>query len=296
MQNLSDLEFDSLTLFDSFYVLNLIKDFDEIICVFDTYKQDSLKNRTRHLRQKGRDPTQYQVRDETCLKNTPLSRFLSHNQTKSDLTKYLAEKVQLYNAESDKIIITSAAGHTNSNVDLGPFPDNNHEEADTLMICLGVFAAERHSKKAQITFFSPDTDVLVLLVANFDRLPTSTSISMASGIKQIEPIWKSLGPERSKALLGLHAFSGTDNTGRFAGVGKKTWMKLFLESSDAIVDALTSLCVEENISENNVLTLAKLVCKAYRPKGLQIESIPEIPICFVSIWQRVINFRQLWEH
>ena len=216
------------------------------------------------------------MRDETCLKNTPLSRFLSHNQTKSDLTKYLAEKVQLYNAESDKIIITSAAGHTNSNVDLGPFPDNNHEEADTLMICLDVFAAERHSKKAQITFFSPDTDVLVLLVANFDRLPTSTSISMASGIKQIEPIWKSLGPERSKALLGLHAFSGTDNTGRFAGVGKKTWMKLFLESSDAIVDALTSLCVEENISENNVLTLAKLVCKAYRPKGLQIESIPEL--------------------
>ena len=53
-------------------------------------------------------------------------------------------------------------------------------------------------------------------------------------------------------------------------------MKLFLESSDAIVDALTSLCVEENISEYNVLTLAKLVCKAYRPKGLQIESIPEL--------------------
>jgi len=38
-------------------------------------------------------------------------------------------------------------------VDLGPFSDNNHEEADTLMICLGVFAAERHSKKAQVTFF-----------------------------------------------------------------------------------------------------------------------------------------------
>ena len=125
-------------------LLTLTKDFDEIICVFDTYKQDSLKNRTRHLRQKGRDPTQYQVRDETSLKNTPLSRFLSHNQTKSDLTKYLSEKVQLYNKESDKIIITSAAGYTNSNIDIGPFPENNHEEADTLMICLGVIAAERH--------------------------------------------------------------------------------------------------------------------------------------------------------
>ena len=99
---------------------------------------------------------------------------------------------------------------------------------------------------------------------------------MVSGIKHIESIWRSLGPERSKALLGLHAFYGTDNTGRFAGMGKKTWMKLLLQSNDAIIDALASLCAEEHISEDHVLTLAKFVCQAYRPKGLQIESIPEL--------------------
>ena len=231
-------------------LLNLTKDFDEIICVFDTYKEDSLRNRTRHLRQKGRDPIKYQVRDETSLKNIPLGRFLSHNQTKSDLTKYLAEKVQLYNKDSDKIIITSAAGFTNSNIDVGPLPDNNHEEADTLMICLGMFSSERHSKQAKMTFFSPDTDVLVLLVTNFEKLPKNTTISMVSSIKHIESIWRSLGPERSKALLGLHAFSGTDNTGRFAGMGKKTWMKLFIQSNNARIDALTSLCAEEHISED----------------------------------------------
>ena len=104
------------------------------------------------------------------------------------MTKYLAENILLYNKDSDKIIITSALGHTKSNIDVGPFSDNNHEEADTLMVCLGVSAAERHSKKAHITFLSPDTDVLVLLIANFDRLPKSTSISMVSGVKQIEPI------------------------------------------------------------------------------------------------------------
>ena len=42
-------------------LLNLTRDFDEVICVFDTYKKDSLKNKTRQKRQKGRDPTQYQV-------------------------------------------------------------------------------------------------------------------------------------------------------------------------------------------------------------------------------------------
>ena len=139
-----------------------------------------------------------------------------------------------------------------------------------------MFSSERHSKQAKRTFFWPDTDVLVLLVTNFEKLPKNTTISMVSGIKHIESIWRSLGPERSKALLGLHAFSGTDNTGRFAGMGKKTWVKLFLQSNDAIIDALASLCAEEHISEDHVLTLAKFVCQAYRPKGLQIESIPEL--------------------
>ena len=34
-----------------------------------------------------------------------------------------------------------------------PFPDNNHEEADTLMICLGVSATERNSRDAEMPFF-----------------------------------------------------------------------------------------------------------------------------------------------
>jgi len=86
------------------------------------------------------------------------------------------------------------AGHTSSNRDVGPFPDNNHEEADTLMICMGVSATEQNSMDAQMTFFSPDTDVLVLIIANYDRMPKNTSISMASRVQQIVPLWAALGP------------------------------------------------------------------------------------------------------
>jgi len=52
----------------------------------------------------------------------------------------------------------------------------------------------------QMTFSSPDTDVLVLIIANYDRLPKNTSISMASSVQQIEPLSAALGPERAKAL------------------------------------------------------------------------------------------------
>ena len=68
-----------------------MKDFDEVIVVFDTYRYGSLKNKTRQNRRKGNDPVQYQVRDETRI---PLNRFLScdKKKTNADLTDYLAEK------------------------------------------------------------------------------------------------------------------------------------------------------------------------------------------------------------
>ncbi len=257
-------------------LLNLTRDFDEVIVVFDTYKTDSLKNRTRQKRRKGNDPVQYQVRDETSIRHITLSRFLSHNQTKSDLTEYLAEKILEFNKDSSKLIITSAAGRTRCNRDVGPLPDNNHEEADTLMICLGVSATERNSKDAHMTFFSPDTDVLVLVIANYDRLPINTTISMASGVQEVRPIWKALGQEKAKALPGLHAFTGTDNTGRFCRIGKATWFKLFLAAEDDIIEALATLCEDVNVSEELQVTLAQFVCSAYCPKGIQLLNIPEL--------------------
>ena len=87
-----------------------------------------------------------------------MNRFLSHDQTKADLTEYLADKILEYNKHSPKLVITSAAGHTRSNKDVGLFSENNHEEADTLMICLGVDATKRNSMDSKMTFFSPDTE------------------------------------------------------------------------------------------------------------------------------------------
>ena len=101
----------------------------------------------------------------------------------------------------------SLVDDTRSNRGVGPFPDNNHEEADTLMICLGVSATERNSVDAQMTFFSPDTNVLVLITANYGRLPKNTSISMASSVQQIKPLWTALGPD-SMHFLGETTLDG----------------------------------------------------------------------------------------
>lgn len=77
-------------------------------------------------------------------------------------------------------------------------------------------------------------------------------------------------------MPGLHAFSGADNTGRFARIGKPTWFKLFMEAEDDVIEALCTLCDDADMSEDFQLTLAQFVCTAYCPKGIQLSSIPEL--------------------
>lgn len=73
-------------------LMSLTRDCDEIILVFDTYREDSLKSATRDRRRQGRAQIQYQVTDDTNIKHIPMNRFLSHDKTKAGLTNYLAAK------------------------------------------------------------------------------------------------------------------------------------------------------------------------------------------------------------
>ena len=256
-------------------LMSLTVDYDEIILVFDTYREDSLKSATRDKRRQGKAPIQYQVRDDTSIKHIPMSRFLSHDKTKNDLTNYLAAKTLQYNNSSQKLVITCSSGHTKSNKDL-IFEDNNHEEADTLLIYQAVLASHRNPPDAKMVFFSPDTDVLVLALANYDLVLKNTSISMVSGVMEIEPIWTVLGAERAKALPAFHAFTGADNTRRFSRIGKATWLQAYLKAAPDVISSLQMLSTEAEVTETMLSTLTSFVCQAYCPKGIYIKNISEL--------------------
>lgn len=253
----------------------LTRDYDEIILVFDTYRDDSLKSATRAKRRQGHAPIQYQITDGTNIKHIPMSRFLSHDKTKADLTKYLAAKIIEYNSTSHKLVITSSSGYTRSNEDLH-FPDNNHEEADTLLIYQAILASERNPPDAQMVVFSPDTDVLVLFIANYDLMLMNTSISMASGVMKIDRIRRAIGAERAKALPAFHAFTGADNTGRFSRIGKSTWLKVFMKADTDVISSFQMLSTEREVTDTMFATLASFVCVAYSPKGIYIKTISEL--------------------
>lgn len=125
-----------------------------------------------------------------------------------------------YNKDSEKVFITSAKGFTRYN-------KNNHKEADTLMVYLAV-AVSQQGVDGELVLFSPDTDVLALILANYDRQCRKTTISITSGCFEIEPIWKAIGRDKAKALPMFHAFTGPDSIGRFSRTGKKKWFEQYM--------------------------------------------------------------------
>ena len=98
-----------------------------------------------------------------------------------------------------------------------------------LFSCFAVDTVRRSGVNAQLTVFSPDTDVLVLAIANYDLLPKNTTVSMASADLCIQAFWDVLGPDKAKALPALHAFSGSDTTGKFPKWENQPGSKLSLE-------------------------------------------------------------------
>ena len=121
-------------------LISLTAGFSEVILVFDTYQPDSLKGKARQRQRQGKPTIQYQIAHDTNIEHVPLTKFLSHEKTKADPADYLATEILIYNKTSPQLVITSASGHTRSNRKLS-FEDNNHEEADTLMISLAVQAS-----------------------------------------------------------------------------------------------------------------------------------------------------------
>ena len=85
-----------------------------------------------------------------------------------------------------------------------------------------------------------------------------------------------MGSVKAKALPFAHAFSGAENTGRFAKIGHATWIKLFIEADDSTIDAMRKLSDGADVTKDMLSTLASFVCTAYYPKSIKVRKIPEL--------------------
>ena len=85
--------------------------------VFDTYKTESLKQKTRAKQQHGKDPIYYEIADNTRINLRQIARSLSpEKQRQISLFTWLKLYSKL-NANSPRLFILSASGCTKSNLD-----------------------------------------------------------------------------------------------------------------------------------------------------------------------------------
>ena len=194
--------------------------------VWDVYLEDSLKAATRQKRGSG---LQKKVIPSATLPDN-WKGFLRVDDNKTELFAFLAKKVGGTKVEGKQLVTTLLSGILASppfsDVSSNSLQPCSHEEADTRLF-LHVQDCSRSGSRVMIR--STDTDVIVLAVANFRRLPVQ-EIWIAFGVGKhfrylpAHKIALQLGRQSSEALPMFHVFSGCDTVSFFAGKGKnKCW-------------------------------------------------------------------------
>ena len=207
--------------------------------------------------------------DSTSIAKLSMKRLLAHVSSKDALSAYLATKLLDHAAKNDKCLVVAWQNKANATHREVSHLASSQEEADTKIILHSVYATINGA--SSIDIYSPDTDVLVLAIRRYPRLCPNTNFITGAGKNHrtivIGQIYRALGAKKSSALPGLHAFSGADVTGRFAGKGKIKFWKIMqhLEENDDIVNAFTLLGTDNEPSQATFAAIEAFVCKLYLP-------------------------------
>lgn len=110
--------------------------------------------------------------DATNIENISLKQFLSHIDTKQELTKYLSTKIISSFKKSGTNYVVTCDLSSESNIEeyRDEMKAHDHEEADTLLILQALDVAKR-DPFTECVVYSPDTDVFLLLLHYSSSLP-----------------------------------------------------------------------------------------------------------------------------
>ena len=198
-----------------------------------------------------------------------MKRLLSHTKTKMELADYLAQKTIEFGQRNGRRVVVAWRSECKGTEEDFSHLQSNQEEADTKIILHAVDATARGATELRIHF--PDTDVFILALRRYSCLCKNTSFVIGTGRNhreiKLQPIVRALGPEKVAALPAFHAFSGADNTGCFAGKGKSSCWRAFMEADREIINALSGLGGASAIPSDDIMaSIEKFVCQLYLPK------------------------------
>lgn len=237
--------------------------------VWDLYFPNSLKRQEREGRGVG---SRRQVSPNNSLPSDWFN-FLRNGNNKTEFFQFLANNL-LSNMPEVNVV-------TNVNQVIYASNDNNFssivgkefyiEEADARLVWHARDMAEHGATCVLVR--SSDTDVLVLFVSYFGILKEGglkelwmlTGTGIKSRYVPVHAIAEALGREKSEALPGFHAYTGSDNTSYFASKGKKTCFNTWI-SHPEVTPAFAMLSSPLSaMSEENMKLLEKYTCFLYDP-------------------------------
>ena len=240
--DIKKMKLKSCSEFTSAFVQKVEKEvqrFDKVCVIFDRNTEESLKSGTRTGRTRG-ETVCYKISDDTGIEHLTTKQFLSDIKTKQDLTKYLTMK--LYDVFQNVTFAVSyefTCIYNISDID-ARLKDHCHEEADTCIVLHSLDVTKRNPF-TDLVVYCCDTDVLLLLLYYFYELCSSTIFRTTNRGICLRTLHSHLGPELCASLLGFHALTGCDQTGRFAGFTKKTYWKALADASPDASSAFRSV-------------------------------------------------------
>ena len=139
---------------------------------------------------------------------------------------------------------------------------SEQEEADTKLLLHAKDAVDCGATNIHI--FSPETDVLILVIRRYPELCLDTNFVTGVGEHRqtikVGDIYSALGPSIAAALPGLHPLSGCDNTGCFTRKTKVSFRNISCQSNNSI-SALVALGTSSRLSDENCAALEAFICR-----------------------------------
>ena len=203
---------------------------DEIHVVFDTYKENSIKNVERKRRGKSNEMIVMDSISPNHRVPVQLENFWSSSVSKTAFQAFYVEWLKT-NYDGNKPlylgIFPKAWFVSAGRVRVSPFPrlDCTHEEADDRMMFHVQDILSHQSGPTSITLSSGDTDVFVCLLYHFvvnwkqlglDELWLIRNSGLKRSILPLKEICLALGEELIKCLPALHALTGSNTTSKIA--------------------------------------------------------------------------------
>jgi len=228
--------------------------------VTDTYHRYSIKEMERQRRGSS---TCYKICGPKTRVPHDWKGFLRNSDNKTELTnvilnewqsdqyaKHLHDRQLFFVNGSYCYCLSTVDGRTTTSQEI-PQLFSTQEEADTRIILHCLFETQRRSSDSTVAVRSPDTDVLVLLIAYATQIPNKLYFDTGVGNKRrridVHAIEAVLGERLSAALPGFHSFTGCDSISAFVRRGKTKPFKLL----ETCAPSQEYLCVFESLGRTS---------------------------------------------